>query len=541
MLDSKKRMSIIAAGTNYKYCPLPVREKLYFFRSKLAGYLDDLVNYPSIRAGVILSTCNRVEIYASVNDVNKGFASLREFLAFSHGLGEEAVNPFLYTFKGRNVIQHLSQVAAGLDSQIIGESQIFEQVSFAFNEANKQGAIDDWLEQAFEEALTLAQDIRKETGIFHQKFSLANLVLEAIKKNYPNFRNKKVLILGVGKISELVTRHLKEMGLDSVFIANKTFDKAKLLAENINTKVVRFDDLKKELLNADIVISATSSPHLILKKEDILDAINTQRRRDDTNLLIIDLGIPRNVDPEIKKIEGVKLLNLDELGILTSQPLRNFLKVGSRNSPLALKQVEEVTRILNQYYPDLKFEVIGMDTYGDKDKTTPISDIEGTDFFTREIEKALIEKKIDFAVHSAKDLPDKLPQGLMIAAITRQIDPFDALVSRESLELDKLRYGAKIGTSSQRRKDQLKNYRNDFQLIDIRGNIEERLAKLDNDGLDAIVVAACALVRLGLQHRISQHLPFEILKPHPLQGALAIEARAEDAQLINLLRDIHEK
>ena len=370
---------------------------------------------------------------------------------------------------------------------------------------------------------------------------MANLVLDAIRKNYPNFRNKKVLILGVGKISELVTRHLKEMGLDSVFIANKTFDKAKLLAENINAKVVRFDDLKKELLNADIVISATSSPHLILKKEDILDAINTQRRRDDTNLLIIDLGIPRNVDPEIKKIEGVKLLNLDELGILTSQPLRNFLKVGSRNSPLALKQVEEVTRILNQFYPDLKFEVIGMDTCGDKDKTTPISDIEGTDFFTREIEGALLEKKIDFAVHSAKDLPDKLPQGLVVAAITRQIDPYDALVSRESLELDKLRYGAKIGTSSQRRKDQLKNYRNDFQLIDIRGNIEERLTKLDNDGLDAIVVAACALVRLGLQHRISQHLPFEILKPHPLQGSLAIEARAEDAQLINLLRDIHEK
>ncbi|MCL4417940.1 MAG: glutamyl-tRNA reductase [Actinobacteria bacterium] len=534
-------MSIIAAGTNYKYCPLPVREKLYFFRSKLAGYLNDLVSYPSIRAGFILSTCNRVEIYASVNDINKGFTSLRGFLAFSHGLREESVNPFLYTFKGRNAIQHLSRVAAGLDSQIIGESQIVEQVIFAFNEANKQGAIDGLLEQAFEEALALAQDIRRETGILHQEFSLADLVLEAIRKNYPNFRNKKVLILGVGKVSELVTKHLKEMGLDSVFIANKTFDKAKLLAESINAKVVRFDALKKELRNADIVISATGSPHLILKKEDILDVINTQHRRDDSNLLIIDLGIPRNVDPEIKNIKGVKLLNLDELGILISQPLKNFFKVGSRNSLLALKQVEEVTRLLNQFYPDLKFEVIGMDTYGDKDKTTPISDIEGTDFFTREIEGALLEKKIDFAVHSAKDLPDKLPQGLMIAAITRQIDPCDALVSRESLELDKLRYGAKIGTSSQRRKDQLKNYRNDFQFIDIRGNIGERLAKLDNDGLDAIVLAACALVRLGLQHRISQYLPFEILKPHPLQGALAIETRAEDIQLINLLGVIHGK
>ena len=216
-------------------------------------------------------------------------------------------------------------------------------------------------------------------------------------------------------------------------------------------------------------------------------------------------------------------------------------RIGTRRSPLALKQVEEVVVALKKFYPDFNYKIVGIDTYGDKDKITPISEIEGTDFFTKEIEEALLEGEIDFAVHSAKDLPDKIPQGLAIAAITKSIDPYDALVSKNNLEIDKLPYGAKIGASSQRRKEQLKRYREDFEIVDIRGNIEERLEKLETNNLDAIIVAACALVRLGLENRITQRLPFEILKPHPLQGSLAIETRENDRELIDLLGLLNEK
>lgn len=216
-------------------------------------------------------------------------------------------------------------------------------------------------------------------------------------------------------------------------------------------------------------------------------------------------------------------------------------RIGTRTSPLALKQVEEVIGYLRNFYPDMKVNVIGVDTYGDKDKTTPISDIEGDDFFTREIDEAVLKGSIDFAVHSAKDLPDEIPKGLIIAAITRSIDPYDALVSRGNLKIEALKEGAKIGASSLRRKTQLKQYKKDFQIIDIRGNIEERLEKLDKDGLDAIVVAACALVRLGLEQRIAQRIPFEILRPHPLQGSLAIELRQDDFELINLLKVLDGK
>lgn len=216
-------------------------------------------------------------------------------------------------------------------------------------------------------------------------------------------------------------------------------------------------------------------------------------------------------------------------------------KVGTRTSPLALKQVDEVIYHLKNYYKDINIEIVGIDTYGDKDKATPISDIEGTDFFTREIDNALLQDEIDFAVHSAKDLPDKISEGLFVAAITKSIDPDDALVSKYNLKIDELKKGARIGASSQRRKTQLLAYRSDFKIVDIRGNIHERLDKLEKDNLDAIVVAACALTRLGLEHKISQRLPHNILEPHPLQGSLAIVVKEDRKELIELLRVIDGK
>lgn len=187
-------------------------------------------------------------------------------------------------------------------------------------------------------------------------------------------------------------------------------------------------------------------------------------------------------------------------------------------------------------YPGLEAEVVKIDTDGDRDKTTSISGIEGSDFFTRDIDEAILKGDVDFAIHSAKDLPDKLPEGLTVVTITESIDPQDVLVSKHGLKLDELPYKAKIGTSSLRRKQGLKKYRSDLQIVDIRGNIEERLEKLDQDDLDAIVIAAAGLLRLGLEHRITERIPFEIITPHLLQGRLAIAARKNDEDIIRLCR-----
>lgn len=212
-------------------------------------------------------------------------------------------------------------------------------------------------------------------------------------------------------------------------------------------------------------------------------------------------------------------------------------RVGTRTSPLALKQVEEILNTLRKFYPTIGAVVVGMDTYGDKNRNIPISEIEGTDFFTKEIDELLLKGEIDFAVHSAKDLPDNLRKGLIVAAITKSIDPFDVLVSKSGLKLEEFPYGSKIGTSSLRRKRQLKKYRDDFQIIDIRGNIEERLRKLDNSDLDAIVIAAAGLIRLGLEERIIQKIPFDILRPHALQGRLTVVTRKDNEDIIRMCRE----
>lgn len=218
--------------------------------------------------------------------------------------------------------------------------------------------------------------------------------------------------------------------------------------------------------------------------------------------------------------------------------MENNFRIGTRRSPLAIKQVEEFIALTKKISPDIEPEIFELDTSGDMDKSIPISEIEGTDFFTREIDRALLDGKIDIAVHSAKDLPETLPAGLMIAAITESIDRHDVLVSKNGLKLRELSKGAKIATSSIRRKTALKAFRDDLQIVDIRGNINERLQTLDTSDLDAVLIASAGLIRLGLVDRITEWLPFLIMQPHPLQGSLAVVVREDSNELISLLKKI---
>ena len=208
------------------------------------------------------------------------------------------------------------------------------------------------------------------------------------------------------------------------------------------------------------------------------------------------------------------------------------ITVGTRPSRLALKQVEEVGLQAQQKIHGIYFKVITIATDGDQDKTTAFSLREGSDFFTRQIDEALIKGDIDCAIHSAKDLADNLDERLSIAAITAPIDQHEVLISKGKCTLEQLPRGVIIGTSSQRRKEQLQKYRSDIKIVDIRGNIEERLALLGTaPHLDAIVIAAAGLIRLGLEHRITQRLCPLRFAPHPLQGRLAVLTRKDDIQL----------
>jgi hydroxymethylbilane synthase len=201
------------------------------------------------------------------------------------------------------------------------------------------------------------------------------------------------------------------------------------------------------------------------------------------------------------------------------------IKIGARPSPLAIRQAEEAIGILKRLYPDAAYPIIKIKTTGDIDKTTPISEVEGSDFFTKELDAALLGGCIDIAVHSSKDLPDRLADDLEVALETDSISLNDALISKGGLKFSELPEGARIGTSSKRRKAQVKSLRKDLEAADIRGNIGQRIALVDSGSIDALIVAESALIRLGLQYRASEILPLELFKTHPKQGSLSLVVR----------------
>ncbi|MBT5029166.1 MAG: hydroxymethylbilane synthase [Nitrospina sp.] len=217
------------------------------------------------------------------------------------------------------------------------------------------------------------------------------------------------------------------------------------------------------------------------------------------------------------------------------------LKIGSRGSPLALWQANWIKDQLEEHNPGFSVEIIIIKTSGDKIQDVPLAKIGGKGLFVKEIEEALMNKSIDFAVHSMKDMPIKFPFGLSIASVTKRENPFDALISKNNIQLDDLPQGAKIGTGSLRRVSQLLHYRPDLTLIPLRGNVETRIKKLETEGLDAIILAAAGLKRLGWGDQISEIISPEILLPAMGQGAVGIETRKHDVDNQVLLADMDDE
>ncbi len=221
--------------------------------------------------------------------------------------------------------------------------------------------------------------------------------------------------------------------------------------------------------------------------------------------------------------------------------MKNKIIIGTRSSKLALWQAEYIARRLKEQYPQLEVQLCHVTTKGDKILDVPLAKIGGKGLFTKEIEVLMLEGKIDIAVHSLKDMPTQLPAGLCLAAITQRAEQYDAIVSNRYRSFIELPEGAKVGTSSLRRRAQLLHIRPDLQLFDLRGNVQTRLKKLDVGEYDAIILAAAGLERLGYGERISQRLPFGVCLPAVGQGALAVEAREDDGTVREMLSFLHDE
>jgi glutamyl-tRNA reductase len=294
-------------GVNHNSAPVEVRERLAIPESRLPDTCRDLSAYPGIEEGMVISTCNRVEI---VTHTTNGAANLRGFLHDYFHLDPQELDPHLYEYRGKEAVRHLFRVASSLDSMVVGEAQILGQVKEAYATARAIGAVRGQLDQLFSRAFAVAKRVRSETAVGSSSVSIASVAVELAKKIFGTLEGKTVFIVGAGKMSELAARHLMAHGCASIFVSNRTYERAIGLAQKFDGQAIKFDDLYNSCDRADIVITSTGSPHAIFRREHGEQFLSRRKNRP---MFFIDIAVPRDVSPEMAKLDGIFTYDIDDL------------------------------------------------------------------------------------------------------------------------------------------------------------------------------------------------------------------------------------
>lgn len=302
-------MPLILVGLNHRTAPVRVREQLSIPETKLAEATASLRSVDGVEGAALLSTCNRVEAIVSTEDEDV-IMQLVDWLAESAAATRAELEKHLYVLRHADVISHLFRVASGLDSMIIGEPQIAGQVRKAFAIAQELGTLDPLLTQVFENTMRVSKKIRTETGIGEHAVSVPYAAVELAKKIFGDLRGLEVLLLGAGEMGELTAEHLNAHDVRQVFVANRSYARATELASRFNGEAVHFDRLDDHLMRCDIVIASTAAPHYIVEAHHVTRALEMRRNR---SLFLIDLAVPRNIDPAIAQVEGAYLYDVDDL------------------------------------------------------------------------------------------------------------------------------------------------------------------------------------------------------------------------------------
>lgn len=309
-------MNIIVVGLSHHTAPLEIREKLAFSSSGIESPLRELTSLPDITEGIIVSTCNRVEVYAGARDMAAAIARVKRFLAGRGGIPFSSLEPHLYGYHGEKAVRHVFRVAASLDSLVIGEPQILGQVKAAYGYAAEYGASGLILNRLLHKAFSVAKRIRTETRIASSAVSVAFAAVELARKIFDDLAGKTVLLVGTGEMGELAARHFVTAGAGAVMVANRTFERAERLATEFSGRPVRFDDLMDHLHKADIILSTTGAPRYIIGPAAVSEALRCRRQRP---MFFIDIAVPRDIDPAVNDLENVYLYNTDDLrGVVES-------------------------------------------------------------------------------------------------------------------------------------------------------------------------------------------------------------------------------
>ena len=322
-------------GVNHKSCPLEVRERMAIPESKLPDCCRDLSAHPGVEEAMIISTCNRVEM---ITHTTNGSADLRGFLHDHFHLTADELDAHLYEFREKEAVRHLFRVASSLDSMVIGEAQILGQVKEAYATARAVGAVRGQLDQLFTRAFAVAKRVRTETAVGSSSVSIASVAVELAKKIFGTLQGKTVFIVGAGKMSELAARHLIAHGCESIFVSNRTYDRAVGLAQRFNGQAIKFDDLYENCDKADIVITSTGSPKAIFRREHGEQFL---ARRKNKPMFFIDIAVPRDVSPEMAKLDGIFAYDIDDLQQAVSSHVADRRKEAELAEAIILSEVEK--------------------------------------------------------------------------------------------------------------------------------------------------------------------------------------------------------
>lgn len=303
-------MHILVVGLNYKTAPVEIREKLTFQPNELADAMKQLKEQKSILENVIVSTCNRTEIYAVVDQLHTGRYYIKSFLAEWFGLDKEEISPYLTIFEHDGALEHLYKVACGLDSMILGETQILGQVRSSFLLAQENQTIGTICNQLFKQVITLAKRSHSETDIGANAVSVSYAAVELAKKIFGDLRTKHVLILGAGKMGELAVQNLHGSGVGRVTVMNRTLQKAMELANRFDGKAKDINELQCGLVEADILISSTGAKDFVITKDMMT---HVEKLRKGRPLFMVDIAVPRDLDPKLAELDGVFLYDIDDL------------------------------------------------------------------------------------------------------------------------------------------------------------------------------------------------------------------------------------
>lgn len=314
-------MSLLALGINHKTAPVSIREKLSFAPETVPVALKDIIARNVVNEAVILSTCNRTEIYCQLScSTGEAGESVIQWLKNHHNLQHTDISKYLYLHPEREAVRHMLRVASGLDSLVLGEPQILGQLKNSFAVAKEQGTIGQLLHKLFQHTFRCAKQVRTDTAIGASPVSVAFASVSLAKQIFNDFHQHTALLIGAGETIELVARHLQETGIGRIIIANRTVEKAHTLAQEFNGYAIELDEIPAHLAEADIVISSTGSQLPILTKETVAAAVKTRKH---APIFMVDIAVPRDIEAKVGELEDVFLYTVDDLKEIIDEGLKS--------------------------------------------------------------------------------------------------------------------------------------------------------------------------------------------------------------------------